>query len=268
MQPSPQARTLAALLIIAILGTVCVVAQPARADAGAPRWTSGDFWLYVDASNPNHTRRFEVVARETTRTLRGTLYDAWHVKDTETSGSIAVVTDVWMRDENLGIVNRSVTIFALIITTFEPPQPEALFPLSVQKTWSINVNASVKFGNGGVNTALTTVSAQVDGEVDVTVAAGTFHSFVVRSLGGGSYTKFYYSDQAGYYSKRETYNAQDQKTEEMALSSYRYQWSTTFLLIIVGLVLLAAVVIAVVIVRRRRRAKPPEAPPPPPPPTE
>ena len=266
MQPSRRARTLAALLIIAILGTVFVaVPQPARADAGAPRWTSGDFWLYVDASNPNHTRRFEVVARETTRTLRGTLYDAWHVKDTETTGSFAVVTDVWMRDENLGIVNRSVTIFALIITTYEPPQPEAMFPLSVQKTWSISVNASLKIGNGGVSTALTTVSAQVDGEVDVTVAEGTFHSFVVRSLGGGTYTKFYYSDQAGYYSKRETYNAQDQKTEEMDLSSHRYQWSTTFLLIIVGLVLLAVVAIAgFVIVRRRRRGAPPVPPPPPP----
>jgi hypothetical protein len=260
---------MAALLILAVLGTVFVVTpQPARADTGAPRWTQGDFWLYVDASSPNHTRRFEVVARENTRTLRGALYDAWHLKDTETSGSIAFVTDLWIRDADLGIVNRSYTFGVLIITTYDPPQPEAMFPLSVQKTWSISLNASVKFGSGGVNTALSTVSAQVDGEVDVTVAAGTFHSFVVRSLGAGGYTKFYYSDQAGYHSKRETYDAQDQKTEEMALSSYRYQWSTTFLLIIVGLVLLAAIaVVGFVVLRRRRRATPPGAPPPPPPPT-
>jgi hypothetical protein len=270
MLPPRRIRTMAALLIVAVLGTVFVVApQPVRADANAPRWTQGDFWLYVDASNPNHTRRFEVVARETTRTLRGSLYDAWHVRDTNTVGSLGVTTDVWIRDEDLGIVNSSVTIGVLWIFTYEPPQSEALFPLSAQKSWSINVNASLKIGGGGVNTGLTTVSAEVDGEADITVPAGTFHSYAIRSLGGGTYTKFYYSDQAGYYSKREIYTAQDQKTEEMDLSNYRYQWSTTFLLIIVGLVLLAAVVIAaVVIVRRRRRATPPGAPPPPPPPTE
>ena len=269
--PRHSTRATSILVIIALLGGAFVlVPQGARADAGAPRWTAGDFWLYVDASNPNHTRRFEVVGMETTRTLRGSSYDAWHVKDSETTGSIAVVTDLWMRDSDLAVVNRSVTIFVLIIRTYEPPQPEAVFPLSVQRTWTINVNVSLKIGNGGVSTTLTTASAQVDGELDVTVAAGTFHSFVIRSLGGGDYTKFYYSDSVGYYSRRENYNAQDQKTEQMDLSSHRYQWSTTFLLLVIGGVALAAIaILAFVVIRRRRRSMPPvtyppQQPPPPP----
>ena len=115
---------------------------------------------------------------------------------------------------------------------------------------------------------------EVEGESDVVVPAGTFHSFSIRGLGGGAYAKLYYSDQAGYWSKKETYNAQDQKTSEMDLRSYHYQWTTTFLLIVVGLIALAAIAVAVLVtVRRRRRARgppgtyppqpPPETPPPP-----
>lgn len=260
-------RTLAALLTLAILGTVFVVApEPARADANAPRWTQGDFWLYVNTQNPDHTLRVEVVGRENTRTLLGTVYEAWHIKETDTNGSIGVTTDIWMTDNDLAVVNRSFTFVVLWITTYEPPQAQARFPLFAQKQWTVAVNASVKIGNGGVNTAGESRSAQVEGEVDVTVPAGTFRSFVIRGLGAGGFTKWYYSDQAGYWSKRENYNAQDQRTQEMALSSHRYQWGTTFLLIIVGLVLLAAIaVVGFVVFRRRRRGASPGAPPPPPP---
>jgi hypothetical protein len=148
-----------------------------------------------------------------------------------------------------------------------------MFPLVALKTWAVALNVSIKIGGGGVSTFALTSRAQVDGEADIAVPAGTFHSFIIRGLGGGAYAKLYYSDQAGYWSKRENYNAQDQKTSEMALSSYRYQWTTTFLLIIVGGVLLAAIVIAAYVTMRRRRRRmqppgtyPPQAPPETPPP--
>jgi hypothetical protein len=274
MFPPRRVRMMAALLVLTIIGTVFVVApQPARADANAPRWTQGDFWLYVNRGNPNHTIRVEVVARENTRTLLGNVYEAWHVKQTDTNGSIGVTTDLWITD-NLAVVNRSLTIFVLVITTYEPPQVldfdgqrrmPLVFPLAAQKSWTASVNSSVKIGDGGVNTAVVSTSAQVEGEVDVTVPAGTLRSFVIRGLGAGAYTKLYYSEQAGYWSKQEDYNAQDQKTREMTLSTYRYQWGTTFLLIIVGLVLLAAIAVVGFVVLRRRRGATPRAPPPPPP---
>lgn len=264
-------------VVIALIGIAFVVVpQRARADASAPRWTSGDFWLYGDASNANHTLRTEVMGRETTRSLLGTSYDTFHVKETETSKSggftISVNTDLWIRDSDLGIVNNSVTAFNILtIRTWDPPQTQAQFPLTAQKTWTVTLNASIKIGGGGVGTGAATVSAQVEGELDVTVPAGTFHSFSIRGLGGGAYSKLYYSDQAGYWSKKETYNAQDQKTSEMDLTSYRYQWNTTFLLIIVGLVALGAILIAAFVLVRRRRARmpppgthPPQQPPPPP----
>jgi len=276
MRPAPSSRILAAFVAIAILGVAfIVVPQGARADANAPTWTSGDFWVYTDASNPNHTLRVDVVGRENTRTLLGTTYDSFHTRETESTGSISVTTDKWVRTSDLGVVNSTVTVFNVVsITTFDPPQAQASFPLSAQKSWAVTLNVSIKIGGGQVFTASTSASAQVEGESDVVVPAGTFHSFSIRGLGGGAYAKLYYSDQAGYWSKKETYNAQDQKTSEMDLRSYHYQWTTTFLLIVVGLIALAAIAVAVLVtVRRRRRARgppgtyppqpPPETPPPP-----
>src|SRR5687767_13869664 len=101
-------RTLTMLVVFSVIGTFFVVSpQSAKADANAPRWTTGDFWFYVETGDPNHTLRVEVVGRESIRTLRGATYDAWHVKETEITGSIGVTTDQWIRDSDLGIVNSS-----------------------------------------------------------------------------------------------------------------------------------------------------------------
>lgn len=271
MESARSLRILAMCVIVAVVGAIFVaMPQRARADANAPRWSSGDFWLYADVSNPNNTLRVEVVGRENTRTLLGTTYDTFHVRETTTSGSVGLTTDTWVRDTDLGIVNSSFTtpIFNVVtITTYDPPRTLAMFPLSALKTWTVALNVSIKIGNGQVNTASASFSAQVEGESDIAVPAGTFHSFSIRALGGGAYTKLYYSDQAGYWSKRENYNAQDQKTGEMVLTDYRYQWNTIFLVIIVGAVVLAAIGIAVFVTLRRRRTRmPPGAVPPMPPP--
>lgn len=268
MGSTPSNRLLAMFLVLAVGGAAFVlIPQKAAADASAPRWTGGDFWLYADASNRNNTLRVEVVGRESTRTLLGSTYETFHIRETLTTGSIGITTNSWVRESDLGLVNSTVTLFNIVtITTYEPPQTQARFPLTAQKTWNVALNVSIKIGGGQVNTFSLTVSAQVEGESDVVVPAGTFHSFSIRGTGGGPYTKFYFSDQVGYWSKRESYDAQDQKTGEMVLTDYRYQWNTTFLLIIVGAVLTAAIAIAAfVTLRRRRRQAPPGSSPPMPP---
>src|SRR5438477_640529 len=172
MRPAPSSRILAAFVAIAILGVAfIVVPQGARADANAPTWTSGDFWVYTDASNPNHTLRVDVVGRENTRTLLGTTYDSFHTRETESTGSISLTTDKWVRTSDLGVVNSTVTVFNVVsITTFDPPQPQASFPLSAQKSWTVTLNVSIKIGGGQVFTASTSASAQVEGESAAVVA--------------------------------------------------------------------------------------------------
>src|SRR5437773_12536523 len=104
MRPAPSSRILAAFVAIAVLGVAfIVVPQGARADANAPTWTSDDFWVYTDASNPNHTLRVDVVGRENTRTLPGTTYDSFHTRETESTGSITVTTDKWISPSDPGV---------------------------------------------------------------------------------------------------------------------------------------------------------------------
>ena len=105
-------RLVAMFLAVGVLGIAFAVApQGARADANAPRWSAGDFWLYADASNPNSTLRVDVVARENAQTLLGNTYDAFHLRETASGGAVSLMPDSWVRDSDLGIVKISITIW-------------------------------------------------------------------------------------------------------------------------------------------------------------
>ncbi len=249
-------RLVVMFAVVALLGvTLMVPAQRARADANAPRWTAGDFWLYVDVNNANNSVREEVIGRESVQTLLGATYEAWHLRQTATAGSFSLSSDEWIRDADLGLVKTSVTIFTITtITTYDPPQTQASFPLFALKSWGVTVTVAVKVGGGNPTNFTSTLSYQVDGEMDVSVAAGKFHSFSIRTLGTGAYTKLYYSDSAGYWSKRETYNAANQKTGEMDLVQYRYQWNN-WTLAAIGLVVgVIAILVLFYLYRKRRQA--------------
>ena len=231
-----------------------VPAQRARADANAPNWSNGDFWLYVDSSNPNNTVRDEIVARENVQTLLGATYDAWHFRETTTAGSFAVTTDVWIRNADLGIVRSSVTAFGTtIITTYDPPQAQASFPLFSQKQWQDPLNVSVKVRNLNPTTSARIISYQVEGELDVSVPAGTFHSFVVRTLSTGAYAKLYYSDSPGYWTKRETWNGSN-RTGELVLAQYRYAWGGWVLAGIGALIGVIALVVIAYLWKKRKQS--------------
>jgi hypothetical protein len=220
-------RVVAALMTVAILGLAILAQAPrARADANAPRWT----------------------------TLLNAVYDTFHLRQTTTSGSISVTSDQWVREGDLGVVRSSVTILnVLVVTTYDPPQSQASFPLTTGKSWTVGLNVSIKLGNNNPTTFPSTFSARVDAELDVSVPTGTFHSFSVRS-GTGGYQKMYYSDQAGFWSKQESYNSQDVRTREKVLTEYRYQWNTTFLVLLGAIVALIAVVVVAFLWRKRKKA--------------
>src|SRR6058998_2164768 len=111
-------RLAAMFLAVGLLGIAFAVApQGARADANAPRWSAGDFWLYADASNANSTLRVDVVARESVQTLLGNTYEAFHIRETSSGGSVSFTTDSWVRDFDLGMVKASFTVPGLTTTT-------------------------------------------------------------------------------------------------------------------------------------------------------
>ena len=189
---SPRSLRILAMALTSafLIGGFAVVPQGARADANAPRWSSGDYWVYVDVNNRNHTLRIDAVGQENVQTIRGTTYEAFHFKETDSTGSAALITDSWVRPSDLGLVKTSATIFNVVtVFTFDPPQSQAYFPLSRLKSWTVVMTVSTHFG-GFWGNATATLSFQVDNEIDVTVPAGTFHSFSVRTIGGGAYAAF------------------------------------------------------------------------------
>jgi hypothetical protein len=248
------ARALGVSLAVLLTLTSAVVQIPsARAAANAPRWSTGDFWVYSDTDGS--TFRSEIVGRENVATLLGNIYEAFHFRETRTSGSVSITTDTWVRDSDLGVVKMFISLGPFSTnTTFDPPQAHASFPLVAGKTWSVALRVSVRIGNGNTLTVNANYAAQVENELDVAVPAGTFRSAVVMENTTGSYSKFYFSDSVGWWAKQERYNSNDQKTGEMVLTSYRYQWNTTFLAILGVIVGVAAIAVIAFLWKKRKKA--------------
>ena len=100
-------------------------------------------------------------------------------------------------------------------------------------------------------------------EQSTSVAAGTFNVAVIRNPSTGTArSEDQYSDGAGNYVKRESYDGSGNRVADQELTSYRYQSGFIGLLLIIGsAIAIAAIVIALfVVVRRRRRASMPPPP--------
>ena len=252
-------RALIVSLAVLFTLTAALVQIPsARAAANGPRWTAGDFWAYNDFdANGNlvGTVRSEIVARENVATLLGNVYDSFHFRDSGTNGSFTVTTDSWIRDADLGLVKVSFSAGSFTTSiTFDPPQAHASFPLVVGKNWTVQLKISTKIGNGNPFTVDTRFAAQVDNELDVSVPAGTFRCDSVKEITTSTYTKFYFSEQTGYWTKQERYDAQNRTQGEMVLTSYHYQWNTTFIAIVGTVIALIAVVVVAYLWRKRKKA--------------
>ncbi len=260
-------RALAAIAAIAIaLSAGLPAAGAARADANAARWSAGDYWVYVRTSD-NRTTRYDVVGPETVTLTQA--YTAVHLRKTVTtvSGGVSttVTTDEWVRDVDLGTVKSVAVIGATQTVTFDPPLTQASFPLTAGKSWPVQTAVHVVWGF--IDTTVTvTGDASVLSEGSLAVPAGTFTAMAVRENGAlnqlaGAYSVQYYSEATGNWVKRETFNANNQRTSEEDLTSYRCQSCFSVVLVIVVIVLLAVAAVVGLLVIRRRGGRAPPTPP-------
>ena len=153
-------------------------------------------------------------------------------------------------------MNITVTLGGLTtIVTFDPPQSQAQFPLALNKPpWDFTVTMSTKVGGSGIFTTSARVYEQVKDELDVSVPAGRFHSFSIQTLGAGAFTKAYYSDSVGYWTKQESYDSGGTKTGEMVLTQYRYAWGNYILWAIGAVVALVAILVIAFLYKKRKQA--------------
>lgn len=242
-------RGLATLVALVFVATAFVVLAPtARAAASAPRWSAGDSWLYADSSgNPI---RVDVIGKDPVSGV-----DTFRVDEAVTSGSVTVTTHYWIRDADIGTAKSSVLAGATPWNnTYDPPWSAADFPLSTTKTWTKTSERRFTIGGTTITTGTFQYSGTVEAEFDVTLAAGTFHAFVIKSPTALGYTKFYYSESAGYWVKLEYFNNNDVKTGERNLVSYRYQSANLITYLLVGVAAIIAVLVLLFLWRMRKRA--------------
>ena len=263
-------RGTAALVAVLLTATVVLQAPAARAAASAPRWTQGDYWQFVNQANDSV--RVSVVAKEPVALVAGT-YDTWHLTQALTSGALTITSDYWVRDADLGIAKAiTPTLFGTRTDTYDPPMTQAEFPLSAGKEWSKQAYSETFLGSTRIATSTLTYTAKVEAETDVTVPAGTFHVFVIRtpapSANPTTYTKLYYAESVGYWVKSEAYNTQDVVTSHMDLTAHSYQSGAMLTTVIILLVVIAIVAVLLFLWLKRRQAvgKPggPRGPSPPP----
>ena len=268
MAPPLPLRGLAALAALAVvLSAAPLAAGVARADANAPRWTGGDYWVYVRTSD-NRTTRYDVIGREAV-TLTQT-FEAVHLRKSVTTSSGGVSTtitsDEWTRDADLGLVKSVVVIGASQVVTFDPPLAQAVFPLRAGKSWTVQSSFHLEWGP--LNTTVpVTGDGSVRSEAQLTVPAGVFTAFAVRENGAlnqltGAYAIQYYSEAAGNWVKRETYNANNQRTSEEVLTAFQCQSCSSLLLVVIVVAVLVAVAAGGLLYLRNRgrQAWPPQPP--------
>lgn len=266
-----------ALLLVFSLGA----AGNAAAAQGAPSWSTGDEWVYTSTSGSTTSTLTMTVQEQTSLTIGATAYQVWHVLSafSSTSGSTTITYTVndWFTTN--GIVHAKeiaqVPFLGNATTVWDPPQPEAVFPLAPGNSWSGSTQVTTTVGSIS-STTPHAYSGMVSAEQTVSVPAGTFSTEVVRTPATGNpYTLSYYSDQVGDFVRIESYNSQGTLTSTQDLASYKYAGNTLLLIVIVVVVLGVLGIAAYVFLRRRRPPMPyqqvpgaqypqPYAPPPPP----
>ena len=255
-----------ALGILVLAALALGAAGRVAAAQGAPSWVTGDMWVYGSSSG-NGTLTWTVQER-TTAAAGGSTYNVWHVVAATASGSFSLNVDMYLTTDGAKLVKTSgvFPFLGSVTTTYSPPQPTAVFPLSAGSTWQGTSTVTTTIGSIST-TSSDDWSGTVTGETSVTVSAGTFTTAVIRSPSAGNpYDLNYYSESVGWMVKTEHYNGAGTLTGSENLSSYKYTGNALLLILLVIGVLVVIAAAGVLLLRRRRprmpQAMPPQAYPP------
>ncbi|HYM38734.1 MAG TPA: hypothetical protein VEY12_01135 [Thermoplasmata archaeon] len=266
-------KAITILLATALLGTMFLAASgDARATQNAPSWTTGNQWVYSATSGGSTASLTMVVKEQTTVTLGSTTYTVWHVAATSTtssgSSSFSFTYDQYYTVDGLRFAKQNGTFpfLGTITSSYAAPYPLAVFPLNPGASW-IGNSTETTLSAFGTSTSNYHWNGSVLSEQAVTVPAGTYTASVVwsKAVGSTAPAVYYYSEQAGWAVRIDSYNNGGHYTGSMNLTSTNY--SPGFLGIsnvvwIVGLVIAFIVIVAAVVFLRRRPRMPYGAPPP------
>lgn len=240
-----------------LVGLVLGSSGQAAGAQNQPSWSTGDYWTY-SISGGSDTVTWTVL-EQTTITVGATSYPVWHVTTSTTSGNTTITIDTYITTSGVRIAKTSgtVPIFGQFSAVFDPPQPQAVFPLTPGSTWSGTTTVTTTLGSIS-QTTTQSYSGTVLDERSISVPAGTFTVATIRSPSSGNpYTLNYYSEAVGWLVKTESYNTFGTLTSTQELRSYKYSGGALgTILLIVGILVVVAVVAAIALMMVRRRRAP------------
>ncbi len=280
---TPIRKGLVFLLAAAFLGAALLAATgPVRATQNAPSWSTGNQWVYTSVSGTTTTTLTMTVREQTTLTLGSTTYNVWHVaaQTTVASGtsSISVTLDQYYTVDGLKLAKQNGTIGGAFSTTYDGPYPLAVFPLNPGASW-IGTSQATSQSIFGTTTSTYNWNGTVLAEQSVQVPAGTYTASVIwsKQVGGSNPAVYFYSEQAGWAVRIDSYNSRNHYSGSLNLTSTNYSpglFGISNVVWIAGLAVALIVVVAAVLFMRRRPRAPyamppqPYQPPPPQPPQQ
>ena len=243
-----------AVLVALVLGA----SGRAAATQNQPSWSVGDYWTYSASGGGTLTW---LVQRQTTLTIGTTAYSVWYVTVSTTEANTTVTVDMYLTTGDLRIAKTSGTVpfLGTISEVYDPPQPQAAFPLNPDRTWSGTSSVTRTIGSFST-TQSEPYSGTVLDERSITVPAGTFTVATIRTPStGNAHTRNYYSESVGWLVKTESYNGFGTLASSQELTSYRYSGSLGTIVLILGILVVVAIVAAAAFLIVRRRPRMPRA---------
>jgi hypothetical protein len=239
------------IILFVIIVSLFLVYNPplARADAQAPTLAVGDHWTYgATGTGPGFSLSLTIsyrVADLETFNDNGTNYDSYRIAASSTGSATGPALtapvsqrgySIWRRSDLAGVAGGLSTSFIINglnytqsgTETTSTPQVMAQFPLYLGESWTSTLTSytsqttydpglppsTISYSN------TTTTTYVVTSTPLVTVSAGTFETYLIRSSDPTGTSEVYYSPEVLQPIKEVDYNSTGATTQTVQLESY------------------------------------------------
>ena len=261
--------------LIAATMIICTFPDSAAASGDKPSWSVGDYWEYEGWYSPYAFKQRVEVKGEETLIQNGRSYSAFRLFHNSTLSlgpQVETYTYThWYQSSDLSLIRLESNMSAINATasvTYDPPLPIFQFPMEVGETWTSSSNMVI---NKTCTNCTLIVPANLNREitsiVDLTLTLNmsgqgqtrTFRTYVLKEswTTPGHYLS-YYSDDAGFWVKREAFADNGTRMMEYSLTSFGYALApappNAIIILIMIVIVACAITLFIILIRLRRRS--------------
>ena len=266
------AFVLSALIAAALI--ICAFPDSTAASGDKPSWSVGDYWEYDGWNYPYVFKQRVEVKGEETLIQNGRSYSAFRLFYNNTLSLGPQVETYtyshWFQSSDLSLIRLESNMSAINATatvTYDPPLPVFQFPMEVGETWTSSSN--IVINKTCTNCTLivpTNLNREITSIVDLTLTLNmsgqrqtrTFRTYALKeSWTTPAHYLSYYSDDAGFWVKREAFADNGTRMMEYSLTSFSYSSApappNTIIMVIIIVIVASMITIIVILIQLRRR---------------